>query len=272
MGDFDIGDMGSVDQFGLPVDIPEPQLMDDSGMAAGAASLPGGFTASLAEVGLGAAGAAIAVEDGAGSGFSGSLDVMAFSGDQLGSLPGLEEAPPPAVDQPFTPDAQASSGPMAFSAPGDAAFSDAPATMDAAGVALGGLPDLEPPPAPDPSFAGVNMAPSELLDLQMTLTPPEPSQEGFSQASDAPMPGSFSIPSIASSEHQASSLFSASHEISDRVWGPMASSAVESSSRASGRGVHIENLHLPAASSNELLDQLLGAAPGLSNSDLSALG
>lgn len=48
MGEFDIGDMGSVDQFGLPVDIPEPQLMDDSGMAAGAASLPGGFTASLA--------------------------------------------------------------------------------------------------------------------------------------------------------------------------------------------------------------------------------
>ena len=91
MGEFDIGDMGSVDQFGLPVDIPEPQLMDDSGMAAGAASLPGGFTASLAEVGLGAAGAAIAVEDGAGSGFSGSLDVMAFSGDQLGSLPGIEE-------------------------------------------------------------------------------------------------------------------------------------------------------------------------------------
>ena len=34
----------------------------------------------------------------------------------------------------------------------------------------------------------------------------------------------------------------------------------------------IQNLHLPAVSSSEFLDELLGAAPGLTNSNLSALG
>jgi len=272
MGEFDIGDMGSVDPFGLPLEVPEPQLMDDSGMAASAASLPGGFTASLAEVGLGGSGASISVADGVGASFGGSLDVMAFSGDLLGGLPGLEEAPSPPSDQPFVPDASAAPGPSAFSAPGDAAFSDAPVTMDSVGVALGELPDLQPPPSPEPAFAGVSMAPSELFDLQMALTPPEPSQEGFSQASDAPMPASTPISSIMAPEHSTTSLLAMSEMISEKAWGPFASAAAEAPSRASGPSVQIQNLHLPAVSSSEFLDELLGAAPGLTNSNLSALG
>ena len=53
-GEFDIGDMGMTDAFGLSVEAPTPQSFDDAGLNAAAMSGPGGLTASMAEIGLAA--------------------------------------------------------------------------------------------------------------------------------------------------------------------------------------------------------------------------
>ena len=302
MGDLDIGDMGAVDEFGLPIEIPQPQLPDDSGMSSAAASLPGGFSASLAEIGLGGAAGEISVEDGVGQSFAGQLDAMAFSGEQLGSLPAIEDAPALASASAYVPDASPASAPLALSATGEPTFSDAPfasdaqgtvlgglppfdppapadflqsggdIVQDAQGVALGNLPYLEPPAAPDPTFSPVTMGAPEFLDLQMALSPPEPSQEGFAGASEAPMPSSHSIPNMSVGEHSTGSLMSMSEAISEKVWGPSGvSSAQDTSGRSGGMPVRIENLHLQADNPNEFLDGLLGSCPELSNTNLSAL-
>lgn len=271
---FSIGDMGMMDPMGLAFDVPAPSLPDDNGMAAANAG-PGGLTATLAEIGLSSSGSPVGVFDGVASSFSGNMDVAAFSAEGLGGLPPLAPPPPSSGPEAFTPEAIAAPGPSTFSESGEAGFSTAAMSSEGVAGGLFALPAVEPPAPPMPSFAGVVTAPSELLDLQMALTPPEPSQEGFSGASDAPLvsPAS-SIGVLAGGEHSNMSLAMA-QSISDRVWGPTAvpgsfsSGGHESSGRPS---IQIQNLHLPATNPNQMLDQLLASAPDLTNADLSRIG
>lgn len=273
MDDFAIGDMGVVDQFGLAAEIPSPQILDDADMSTAAISGPGGLSASMAEVGLAPSAASLFTQEGIAGVFGGSLDVPVFGSETLGSLPGIESPGAPSAEVAYIPDAQPALGPSAFSSPGGAAFSDAPFASDGSSASLGAVMPIDLPSPPGSPFAGATSSPAELLDLQLALTPPEPSQEGFPGASDAPMPAagsSFAAPF--GGEHSSTALMAMSASISEKVWGSSSPSGSSSSSKSTGPSISIQNLHLPAASPREFTDQLLASAPDLSNSNLSALG
>lgn len=302
MSDLDIGDMGAVDEFGLPIEVPVPQLADDQEMSMLSGGPGAAFTASLAEAGLAASAAPVTVEDGLGMAFGAGLDIAAFSGEQLGSVPQFEAPLPDAAGGAFVPDALPVPAPIPVAPAGETSFSDAPFASEAQGVTIGGLPDfelpavsdfmasggtpvqdaqgfalgslpfLEPPPAPDLTFSPVTMGAPEVLDLQMALSPPEPSQEGFGSVSDAPMPPPASLSPISVGEHSTSAMLAMSEAISERVWGSSSLNAGDGVRGAPvGASVRIENLHLQADNSNEFLDQLIGSCPELTNSNLSAL-
>ena len=269
--DLAIGDMGAMDPFGLAVDIPEPDLPGADGMDATLAG-PGGPAASLADVGLAPAAASVRVDDGVGAAFSGQMDTVGFAAESLGGLPPLEVPDAPRSPDAFSADSSPAPVPQAYASPGLAALSDAPASQEGLAGGLSALQGLEPPAPPSPAFAGVATAPDEFLDLQLALSPPEPSQEGFSAASEAPMGGPTGALGIEGPGPYAGLSRAMAESISTQAWGaPGASAAPAAGGRGAGASIHVENLHLPATSSNEMLDQLLSTAPDLTSADLSGL-
>ena len=269
--DLAIGDMGAMDPFGLAVDIPEPDLPGADGMDATLAG-PGGPAASLADVGLAPAAAFVRVDEGVGASFSGQMDTVGFASMSLGSLPSLEVPDAPRTPDVFSAESTPAPVPQAYSSPGVAALSDAPVSQEGLAGGLSQLQGLEPPAPPLAPFAGVSTAPDEFLDLQLALSPPEPSQEGFSAASEAPMSGPSGTLGIEGPGPYAGLSRSMAESISTQAWGGMGAGAA-GGGVAAGRGasIHVENLHLPAASTNEMLDQLLSTAPDLTSADLSGL-
>ena len=269
--DLAIGDMGAADPFGLAIDIPEPQLQGADGMDAGLAG-PGGIGASLADVGLAASAAPVNVNDGVAAAFSGDMDTTSFASDSLGSIPQIEAPDAPAGPEAFSSESFPAGSPSAFASAGVASLSDAPSSQEGIPGGLSGLPGIEPPLPPSPSFAGVATAPEEFLDLQMALSPPPPSQEGFPGASDAPMASASGALGLDSPGGYAGMSLAMAETISMGAWGAPGSSSVPGGSAGSvGHSIHIENLHLPATSSNEMLDQLLATSSDLTNADLSGL-
>jgi len=269
--DFSIGDMGAIDPFGFAIDVPEPSLSSADGIDASMAG-PGGVGASLADLGLASSAAPVNISDGVSAAFSGELEATAFAADSLGSLPQIEAPNAPAGPEAFSSEAFPAGSPAAFASPGMASLSDAPTSQEGIPSGLSGLPGVEPPLPPAPAFAGVATAPEEFLDLQMALSPPPPSQEGFPAASDAPMAAPAGSLGLESPGAYGGMSLAMAESISLAAWGaPAGHEAAVAPGRASGASVHIENLHLPATSSNEMLDQLLGKSSDLTNADLSGL-
>jgi hypothetical protein len=271
--DLAIGDMGAADPFGLAIDVPEPQLQGADGMDAGLAG-PGGIGASLADVGLAASAAPVNVNDGVAAAFSGDMDTVSFAGDALGSIPQIEAPDAPAGPEAFSSESFPAGSPSAFASSGVASLSDAPSSQEGIPGGLSGLPGIEPPLPAFAAFAGVATAPEEFLDLQMALSPPPPSQEGFPGASDAPMAAPADRLALESPGGFGGMSMAAMESISMGAWGApgAASGAPGAAGGSSGPSIRIENLHLPATSPNEMLDQLLATAPDLTNADLSGLG
>lgn len=280
--DLAIGDLGMVDPLGQILDVPEPTIENPEGVDAAVLG-PGGVGATMADLGLSAGAVAMSTEEGLSGSFQGESVAMSLGADGLGFLPPVPDAPDPESPSAYSADPAPSIPSFPSAPPGEASFAQAafvpeassPSSMaPAVDTALGGmadpLPMVEPPAPQDPVFAGVGSTPEEMFDLEMALTPPEPAQEGFSAASDAPAAPLAPQPSVASLSAPVGLSLAMAQAISVETWaGSAAPAAATGGKGAAGASIHVENLHLPAANSNEFIDQLLGGAPDLTNADLS---
>lgn len=201
---------------------------------------------------------------------------MAPEGDSfmLGELPMVVPETSPGFDGLFSqegsPDVES---PTVFAEAFSSPAVDSPVASEGVSVMLGGLPGVGIPMAPQSPFAGVSMAPEEAFDLQLALSPPEPSQEGFAGASDAPL--SAPVGAYASILGEAPSIghLRQMEALSTQLFGPLGSDASPGGGAGGGRGagVTIQNLNLPAADASSVIDQLLSMSNG-TEADISALG
>lgn len=269
--DLELGDMGTFDAMGLQLDVPTPSIEDPAGVSADFLG-PGGVAATVADLGLSPSVPSIHTEDGHAAGFQGSLALPEGEAGGIGGLPLLDPPAPPEAPPAFSAEGPAPAMEFGAAEPGVAAFAGPVSIDDGIPGGLPGLPGLEPPPAAQAAFSPVGAAVDEVLDFQMSMLPPEPSREGISSASDAPMAPPAPKPSVDSLPGSPGLSLAMAESISFQVWGGGGAPAGTPSARgatAAGPAIHIQNLHLPAVSSNEMLDQLLAQAPDLTNLDLS---
>lgn len=272
MDDLDLGDMGVFDPAQMAFDVPMPTPADESlfdGVQASAyVSAP---IRTMDDPGSYAPGFELPTDQGPAS----SPDVqMSDEGEAFGmsELPMvIAEAPEPYGGDFAQPGNYESESPAAFAAAFSSLPSDAPGAAEGIGMALGDLPPISLPLGPEAPFAGVSMAPEEAFDLQLALAPPEPSQEGFAGASEAPH--SAPVGAYASDLSSGSSMgqLRQMEALSTQLFGPLGvdgGGAAPASSR--GNSISIQNLNLPAARANDVIAGLLSASSG-TEMDLSGL-
>lgn len=274
MDEFDaMGMGGAFDPASLAFDVPMPTAADESlfeGVQATAALSapirvmddPGSIMPGIelpADVGPSVPTPAPMAEEGASLALGGMPDIVPEAPDPFGGSLALDGGDAP-------------ESPAAFSVAPLAPPSDAPAASEGFGLSLGGLPGIGLPASPEAPFAGVSMAPEEAFDLQLALAPPEPSQEGFAAASDAPLSASVGAYASTPNDFQSIGHLRQMDAISTQLFGPLGGAADPgSAARPSGSSVVIQNLHLPGARAGDVLSDLLSMSTG-TEADLSGLG
>lgn len=271
--DLAIGDLGVTDGAGSLVDVPDPTMVpDDEAASIMASTAPGSPGASMVDMGFTGAAVISASEEGVAGSFGGNFSEDAPFGGSSGGLPFLEPPPPPPVPQAFSEDGVAFAPSFPAAESGASSRADFTPSQEGFSSSLLGLPMLEAPMRPDSPFAGVAVPPDEFLDLQMAMTPPEPSQEGFAAASDAPFAAPAPMLAHDSLPGAGGLTLAMAQAVATDAWsGSMASGGSPGGRSGGGQQLTIQNLHLPAANPQEMFDQLLAHAPDQTNADLSGL-
>lgn len=271
MENLDIGDLGAFDPAFMAFDIPLPTPADEAAMESADVSASVVSSTAMIE---------------ASEGFAGNLVST-----------GTDMTPPPAFDAPMSADAESLSlgaipevtpdltdpagaaysedgggyeSPSAFSSMVPPAFSDAPLTSDPQSFGLGGLAPIGLPMAPMSPFAGASLPPEEAFDLSMALAPPEPSQEGFAGASDAPMSSTVSAWAPGVGEYAGVHRLHTLEAMSIQALGPLGGDAPAGAPGGRSGGIVIQNLHLPAAKAADAMNELLAMSTG-TEADLSGI-
>lgn len=272
--DLAIGDLGVVDGMGSLLDIPDPTIVSGDEAASMMASTPPGSPgASMVDMGFTGSAVVAASEEGFGGSFGGGMAEPAPFGEVAQGLPFLEPPPPAPAPPAFSEDGVAFAPSFPAAESGASSRADFTPSEEGFTSSLLGLPMLEAPLRPESPFAGIAAPPDEFLDLQMAMTPPEPSQEGFAAMSDAPFAAP--APAMARDSLPGSSglTLAAAQAIASEAWSGSFGSGPSGAGggRVGGSQVTIQNLHLPAANPQEFYDQMLAQSPDQTNADLSGL-
>lgn len=271
MVDLDVGDLGAFDPASMAFDIPEPTSADVAGFegvqAAAASSAP---IASLEEPAADFGGFSLPTDTGTSPGFEGMMAGDA-EGMSLGMIPSVTPEIPDPAGAAYSDEGGGYESPSALISAPSAPSSMAPMSSDAFGLTLGSLPGIEPPGPTESPFAGASLPPEEAFDLQMALAPPTPSQEGFSAASDAPAAASVGAWASMPGAYQGVDQFRTMEALSTQAFGPLGGDGGGGGSRGSSSSVVVQNLHLPAAKTQDVLAELMAMSTG-TDFDLSGLG
>ena len=271
MDNLDIGDLGAFDPAAMAFDIPLPTPADEASMESADVSASVLSSTAMIEACEGFAGNLVST--GTDMAPPPAFDAP-MSGDadtfSLGSIPEITPELADPAGAAYSDDGGGYESPAAFSSMAPPSFSDAPLTSDPQSFGLGGLAPIGLPMASMSPFAGASLPPEEAFDLSMALAPPEPSQEGFSGASDAPMSSAVSAWASGPGDYAGVNRLHTLEAMSIQALGPLGGDAPAGASGGRSASVVIQNLHLPAVKAADAMNDILAMSTG-TEADLSGI-
>lgn len=273
--DMELGEMGLVDSLGLSVAPPSLMAEGPESADAIASSMATVAAFAMTDQAPQASPSLIQMSEGLAGGFSGDMGVEAFGSPSFGGLPDVFAPQPDSIGSVSVPEAMPSVGPGTYAT---TEFPDSPdfsPVQDGQAGGMGNLPGIDVPTPQPLAFEGPSASVDELIDMQLSIAPPEPTRLDLAMAPDPPdlVAPNFSV-AAAVGEHQERSL-RALQQTSLDAFGPLGTFGESSSGAGASPGpsmsISIQNLHLPGTKASQAMGELLALSRTGTHLDISGL-